>query len=718
MRVKSFAHWSIRYKLLALLLLLGIAAFAATGAIAYIKSLSALKQDVTNELTGVRRSKAFQIESYYRTIHNHVLTLSENRAFIDAMREFRTAYQTLDATPIPAELLKAVVEDYRSQFYPEMQKLNLARPRVEDYVPLTPAALHLQYDYIVKNPYPPGRRREMESAGDASDYSRVHAKYHGSLRKIVEKFGYYDLYLIDYESARVVYDVNKDRDFATSLRDGPYRESNLAKVMRQCLATNNPDDVFFSDFEPYEASRGEPTQWVASPIFDGQERLGILALQLSIDAIDDVLTGHRGWQKDGLGQSGESNILGPHYLLRTNIRPFLEDPEAFLGGLKAHGAPEEKINRIRTYKTTILQLEARPSSATAAFEGKEGTVIERSLFGPGLSLVSFGPLNIEGLHWVIESRMSLSEALKPVSEMRRLFSWWGAGLFLLTVVAALLMTRQILRPINALVGAARRVAAGDLTAEVEWKWKDELGVLSDTFNSMTKSIREKTELIEQKNAENERLLLNILPGVIADRLKHGEQSIADGFAEVTVLFADVAGFTAFSAHTPAAELVSLLNDLFSRFDAASQRHSVEKIKTIGDCYMAVCGLPNPRPDHARAITEMALDMVRVLGEFNRERGTNLQLRIGLNSGPVVAGVIGSTKFIYDLWGDTVNLASRMESTGVPGAIQVSESVYQALRGEYKFEERGLIEVKGKGKLPAWILREEGVRTETSAEVKA
>jgi class 3 adenylate cyclase len=716
--MKSFAHLSIRYKLLGLLLLLGIMTFAATGTIAYLKNLGAVKQNVTNQLTGICRSKGSEIESYYRTIHSHVLTLSEDRMFIDAMREFRTAYQKLDKKPIPAEVLKAVLEDYRSRFYPEMQKLNLARPHVEDYLPFTPAALQLQYDYIVKNPYPHGQRREMESAGDGSDYSRVHAKYHRSLRRIVEKFGYSDLYLIDSRSRRIVYDVNKDRDFGTSLQDGPYRESNLAKVMRLCLASDNPDDVFFSDFEPDEASFGEPTQWVASDISDGQERLGILALQLSTHAIDDVATGDRGWQRDGLGQSGESNIFGADYLLRTDVRPFLEDPEAFLAELKAEGAPEEKINRIRTYKTIILQAGAKSQSVTEALAGKDGAVIEKRLFGSRLRLVSFMPLHMEGLHWVIESQMDLEEALQPVREMRRLFSWWGAALLLLTVMAALLMTRQILRPVNALVGAARRVAAGDLTAQVEWKWKDELGMLSDTFNSMTKSIREKTELIEQKNAENERLLLNILPGAIAERLKHGEQSIADGFAEVTVLFADVVGFTAFSAQTPAAELVSLLNDLFSRFDAASQRHGIEKIKTIGDCYMAVCGLPKPRPDHARVMTEMALDMLRVLGEFNRDRGTNLQLRIGLNSGPVVAGVIGSIKFIYDLWGDTVNLASRMESTGVPGAIQVSESVYRELCGAYKFEERGLIELKGKGKLPAWLLREEGVRTESPAEVKA
>jgi class 3 adenylate cyclase len=716
--VKFFADWSIRYKLLALLLLLGLTTFAATGTIAYLKNLRAVRQNVTNQLTGLCHSKGSEIESYYRTIHNHVMTLSADQMFIDAMKEFRTSYRKLDAKPIPAEAMKAVAEDYRSRFYPEMQKLNLARPNVQDYFPFSPAAVHLQYEYIVKNPYPSGERRKMLSAPDGTDYSRVHAKYHRALRRIVEKFGYYDLYLIDYGSERIVYDVNKDHDFGTSLREGPYRESNLAKVMKQCLATNNPDDVFFSDFEPYDASRGEPTQWVASPIFDGEERLGILALQLSTDAIDDVLTGQRRWREEGLGQSGESDIFGPHYFLRTDARPFLENPEAFLAELKSNGFPEEKINRIRTYNTTILQLEAKLPSVTTGLQGKEGTVIEGSLYGPGLRLVSFMPLNIEGLHWIIESQMNLDEALKPVSDMQRLFSWWGAAMLIVTVIAALLMTRQILRPVHALLGAASKVGAGDLTAQVEWKWKDELGMLADTFNAMTKSVREKTELIEQKNAENERLLRNILPGVIAERLKNGEKSIADGFADVTVLFADVVAFTAFSAHTPAPELVSLLNDLFSRFDAASQRYGIEKIKTIGDCYMAVCGLPTSRPDHARAMMEMARDMLRELGKFNRDRGTDLQLRIGLNSGPVVAGVIGSIKFIYDLWGDAVNLASRMESTGLPGAIQVSESVYRELNGEYSFEERGLIEVKGKGKLPAWILREEGASAEASAGVKA
>jgi class 3 adenylate cyclase len=302
--------------------------------------------------------------------------------------------------------------------------------------------------------------------------------------------------------------------------------------------------------------------------------------------------------------------------------------------------------------------------------------------------------------------MDTVEAFKPIIEMQHFFIWWGAVIFVLTVTAALLMTRLILRPVKVLADAAQRVAAGDLTANAEWKSEDELGMLCSTFNSMTKSIREKTNLIEQKNRENEALLLNILPGEIAERLKAGEGEIADRFADVTVLFGDLVAFTTLAASMSADEIVEMLNGLFSRFDRVANDLGIEKIKTIGDCYMAVCGLPSPRSDHAERIAHMALRMLEEVRAYGKEKGLGLQMRIGLNSGPVVAGVIGTSKFIYDLWGDTVNLASRMESTGVPGEIQVTRSVYERLQGRFQFEDRGVIQVKGKGEIETWLLHGE------------
>jgi class 3 adenylate cyclase len=345
-------------------------------------------------------------------------------------------------------------------------------------------------------------------------------------------------------------------------------------------------------------------------------------------------------------------------------------------------------------------------SVDLALAGKQGLRIGFKEKGIGTSLVSYTPLQIEGLHWALVARMTSNEAFRPVREMQWVLSWWGAGLLLLTLLAAWLMTRQILHPVNALVGAARKVASGDLTAQVEWKWKDELGVLSDTFNSMTNSIREKTGLIEQKARENEALLLNILPGEIANRLKGGENDIADAFADVTVLFGDLVGFTVLSSEVSPSEIVEMLNGLFSRFDKVANELGIEKIKTIGDCYMGVCGLPAPCSDHAKRMARLALQMLEATQDYGRKKGLNLQMRIGLNSGPVIAGVIGTSKFIYDLWGDTVNLASRMESTGVPDQIQVTRSVYERLKSGFVFESRGPIQVKGKGQIETWFLRGE------------
>ena len=223
------------------------------------------------------------------------------------------------------------------------------------------------------------------------------------------------------------------------------------------------------------------------------------------------------------------------------------------------------------------------------------------------------------------------------------------------------------------------------------------------FNAHELLARVHTHLtIDRLHRENERLLLNILPETIAVRLKAGDEHIADKFAEATVLFSDIVDFTPLAAAMPAHVVVDLLSDLFSRFDLAADELKIEKIKTIGDAYMAVCGLPVICADHCERMLKMAQRMMQIAREFSAERGIAVHLRIGMNTGPVVAGIIGRRKFIYDLWGDTVNLASRMESQGIPDAIQVTRSVFEKLQDRYAFEARGSVEIKGKGQIEAWL----------------
>jgi class 3 adenylate cyclase len=224
------------------------------------------------------------------------------------------------------------------------------------------------------------------------------------------------------------------------------------------------------------------------------------------------------------------------------------------------------------------------------------------------------------------------------------------------------------------------------------------------FNAPELLARVHTHLtIDLLHRENERLLLSILPSSIADRLKSGDAGVADHFPEVSVLFADIVDFTVLSGGMTPKSLVSLLDELFTRFDELAHAHQIEKIKTIGDCYMAVSGAPEARADHAAALADMALEMVESLQQFNRSRDTSLRIRIGLHTGPVVAGVIGRSKFIYDLWGDTVNTASRMESTGLPDRVQVTEQMQHALAAQFDLENRGEVEVKGKGRMQTWLL---------------
>jgi NAD(P)-dependent dehydrogenase (short-subunit alcohol dehydrogenase family)/class 3 adenylate cyclase len=218
----------------------------------------------------------------------------------------------------------------------------------------------------------------------------------------------------------------------------------------------------------------------------------------------------------------------------------------------------------------------------------------------------------------------------------------------------------------------------------------------------------RTRELAEANQQSEALLLNVLPKPIANRLKRGEATIADQFDEVTVLFADIANFTPMAAQLAPEQVVEILDAVFSALDDVADAHGLEKIKTIGDCYMMVGGLPEPREDHAPAVARAALDLGGTIAAVSESTSTPLSARVGMHTGSVVAGVIGRRKFIYDLWGDTVNTASRMESHGVPGQIQCTEAVYNCLHDRYRFEPRGVIDVKGKGPMSTYFLL--GART--------
>ncbi|QQS13449.1 MAG: HAMP domain-containing protein [Rhodospirillales bacterium] len=700
--IGSTARIGLAAKLFAILILLGATGVLITGVLGYVRARDALEEATYNQLTAARKTKTRQIEAHFRQVRDEVRLLAATRMVVDATRAFTAAVDKLDRIDVPFELRRKVGEWYASNYVPALARATGEERNLPDYLPVGPASYHLQYHYVVANPHERTRRDLLVDPGDGSAYSAVHAAYHPLMREAAATVGFVDFMLAD-RSGRLVYTVDKEVDFATSLHGGPYRLSNAAAAAARCAGAADRSTTCLEDFAFYAPGRGEPTTFLAAPVVDGGVVIGVLIAQLSIAEIDGVMTGDRRWPQEGFGATGEAYLVGADHRLRSGPRAFYEDREAYLAGLKAKGERESVIDAIRRYDTPVLLQIVETRGSRAGLAGSEGTGENVDHRGVPV-LASWGPVAVPGVRWAVVAKIDIAEAFAPIHRLRRDLATVG-GLALLVVVATgAWLSRALLGPLRELTAGVTRFASGDYDAKVAVRTRDEIGQLCAAFNGMVDELRGKNVVIERKNQENEELLLNVLPAPIANRLRGGEAGIADGFAEVTVAFADLVGFTAMTSEMPPQEVVTLLNGLFTRFDIAAADLGIEKIKTVGDAYMAVCGLPDPVADHAERMVRMAIRMVHITREHALEHRVSMKLRVGVNSGPVVAGIIGKSKYIYDLWGDTVNLASRMESGGVPDSVQVTRPVYERLKDQFSFEPRGGIEVKGKGVVEAWLLR--------------
>jgi class 3 adenylate cyclase len=696
------ARFGLAVKLFAVLLLLGAVGVLITSVMGYLRAREALQQTIFNQMTAMRETKAHQIEIYFRGIRREMRVLAGTKMAVDAMRSFREATGELDRLPVPKEVRERVDGWYEGHFVPAVRPLVGDTVQVRDFLPAGPAPYFMQDWYIVSNPYPPVRRKLLDNAGDGSTYSRIHAIYHPLMRTAATTLGFADFMMVDHTSHRIVYSVEKEPDFGLSLIAKPYLLSNVATAASRCAAAPNPEATCLEDFADYLPSYGRPMTFMAAPIIDQGAVIGVLVAQLSIDEIDDIVTGGRRWSHEGLGATGEAYLVGPDYYVRSSPRQFFENRDAYFASLTG-SQTEADIADIRKFGSPILNQRIDTKATRSALGGIEGTgqiVGYRGLD----TLASWGPVDVPGVRWALVAKIDASEAFAPVHALERDLTIVGAAALLVVIVIAAWLSRSLLGPLKELTSGVRRFAGGDYDAKVTVRTRDEIGQLCRAFNGMVDELRGKNRIIEAKNRENEQLLLNVLPAPIANRLREGERSIADGFAEVTVAFADLVGFTELSAAMPPARIVALLNGLFSRFDEAAVDLGIEKIKTVGDSYMAVCGLPVPVADHANRMVRMAIRMVHITREHALEHKVSLRIRVGINSGPVVAGVIGKSKYIYDLWGDTVNMAARMEAGGLPGMIQVTRSVYEQLQDEFVFEARGEIEIKGRGNVEAWLLK--------------
>lgn len=478
---------------------------AVIGVIAFYKGRNSLEKESFARLTVVREMKANQIEDYFAQINDQVLTFAEDPTVVRAMKRFSNTFDSLDENlRINDRKMAAInmsLDDYIQKTYLPRLNSNLdEKATMESESNPDKNGRILQSIYISLNEHPPGSKGLLYDSGDSSVYSRIHKRYHTTFRKYQKRFGFYDIMLVDAQTGIIVYTCEKEVDFGTSLLTGPFRSTNLAKSFRAALAATT-DEASLVDFAPYRPSYNAPASFISAPIFEDGKKIGVLVFQMPIDKINDIMTDKRKWTQVGLGETGESYIVGGDFTLRNQSRFLIEDSANYFKMVKEIGLPDTTIHRIRNFHSTIGLQPVKTGGTEAALQGQSGAKIFPDYRGvPVLS--SYKPLKIQGMHWAIMSEIDEAEAFSNIYTLRKQIILAFSILIVFIGVFSLLLSRRITKPLKELTYDAMELAKGNFKVEITSKRKDEIGILAMSFRKMQISIG---NLIEELKHINQNL---------------------------------------------------------------------------------------------------------------------------------------------------------------------------------------------------------------------
>jgi methyl-accepting chemotaxis protein len=474
-----------------LVLLPALLASALIGWTSLKQAESALEDQVKSQLVALREERAAQILNYFHTARNQALTYAKDRMVTAAMQDFTATFNTL-AFEIQVDVAKereALKDYYSKTFATEYARLNGDRQfdAGKIFSALGKKSVPLQLRYIQNNPNPLGSKDQLKSADDGSAYSLRHAKFHSAFSEIQKKFGYEDIYLIDANTGNVVYSVRKQSDFATSLKQGPFADSGLGKAFQGAMKLEGEESDYITDFSPYLPSYDAPAAFIAVPIEFGGERIGVLAFQLSVSHINEIMTSGHQWKQRGLGDTGETFLVGSDSILRSESRLWHEDRKAFIEMAQHDGGNSETLDTIqRTNRVTGLY-RVHTQSAEKALSGQSGVELLTGYRGKPV-ITAYQSIDVDGLHWAVIAEEAVSEAFKAAGELRThiLYLMLATGLLLLLASGLLgwIFSLGITRPLQHIVDSMRDIStgSGDLTVRLDERAKDELGQLSAAFN--------------------------------------------------------------------------------------------------------------------------------------------------------------------------------------------------------------------------------------------
>lgn len=482
----------IRHKLTLFFLAVGILPLLITVFLEYQHISETLRERSFEQLIAIREIKRKRIEAFFERKHEEIRFFVQSRIVAEAMREFKAAFAALREATLSPQQSAALRQYYAEELIAKLPAHLQKDMTIDSLLPRTKAGLFLQSQYLtgIQNPFVP------------NPYHAIHEKYHGLMHRFLQTYGYYDIFLIDDETGHIVYSVAKEVDFATGLLDEVHANSNLGRLFRRIRYTGLPMQIVLCDYDLYLPSYMAPAAFLAAPVFDGDKKIGTIAFQISIEKIDEVMTGNRTWSEEGLGESGEAYIVGSDYRMRTNSRFIIQAPTEYIHRLDDYAIDSADKQQIKFYQTTILFQQVATQAVKRALSGQSGIEVIRDYRGAEV-LSAYAPLQIADVQWVLVAEINASEAFAPVYA----FAWRSAGIAGLAsigiVLFALLIAHTFTKPIRKLVKATEAISCGELDTRVQIEQSDELGILAKSFNAMAASLQQQRQDLLNKQAEIE-----------------------------------------------------------------------------------------------------------------------------------------------------------------------------------------------------------------------
>jgi methyl-accepting chemotaxis protein len=481
-----YKNLSIRFKIAIIVSLCVLFTAALLGTISYILSRNTLKSAYTAQLISIRELKKRRIEAYFNNLYSHVKTFAEDRSVIDASKELSAAFFK---APVNDGNQDTRANQVKSYFQNEFMKLVDNRGTVGDYMSSDPRTQYFQTEYILNNPNPIGSKDKLDHAGSNIDYNRVHAIYHSSFRSYVKEFRIYDMFLVDPKTGYIFYSMYKEIDFGTSLIDGPLKGTNISELFNE-MKSAPQGTLNISRYKAYAPSYFGPGAFMATPVYDNNEIVSVLIIQVPLDEINNSMTGNKGWKNDGMGNTGESYIVtATDHTMRSASRFMIEDPKGYFETLKQVGYSDEMVETIRKAGTPVLYQKIETEASLAAINGASDVRLIKDYRGvPVLS--AFTPLNIPGVRWVMLVEIDEDEIFAPIIALRNMVVMAGAGVILLALFATMFISKSITKPIILLTEKIGLVSGGDLTISAESDSKDEIGTALGSLQSMISKLKE------------------------------------------------------------------------------------------------------------------------------------------------------------------------------------------------------------------------------------